>query len=297
MLDEIRSRVRSLADGDRDVRVVHLAAWDAAGAPFPEDLLWLETRLSAESTSLAADIACLYDVARLPGHAVIQADETHPFVWRRGLLTANPHFVPPERWIAYRGARLPWIVRPRAAAPRPRTHIGAFFRGRDEMYAALAPRIADGLLRRDRAVHFIDPSLRADHLRRLANAGVDVGEELRARRLEVLGWPDVYLRDSRFDADRQIALVEEILGAQDPAILLVAHMEWALTDAPGVDALVPYERRLNPILARHVHTVICTYDLDRFDARTALDALRAHPMVLVGDEIRENSLYQGPLAV
>jgi hypothetical protein len=37
---------------------------------------------------------------------------------------------------------------------------------------------------------------------------------------------------------------------------LVAHMEWALEDYPGVDDLVEYETRLNYILPRYKDPLI-----------------------------------------
>jgi hypothetical protein len=73
-------------------------------------------------------------------------------------------------------------------------------------------------------------------------------------RFELRNWGDAYLRDGHFDEDRMLALIQEVLegGAQQGFALtrLVAHMEWALEDFPGVDDLVEYETRLNYILPR-----------------------------------------------
>lgn len=57
-----------------------------------------------------------------------------------------------------------------------------------------------------------------------------------------------------------LALIEEVLdtGAQQgfPLTRLVAHMEWALEDRPGVNDLVEYETRLNYLLPRYRDPVI-----------------------------------------
>jgi hypothetical protein len=57
-----------------------------------------------------------------------------------------------------------------------------------------------------------------------------------------------------------LALIEEVLdsGIQQGFALtrLVAHMEWALEDRPGVDDLVAYETRLNYVLPRYKDPVI-----------------------------------------
>ena len=66
---------------------------------------------------------------------------------------------------------------------------------------------------------------------------------------------DAYLRDGHFDQNRMLVLIEEVLTegkAQGfPLTRLVANMEWALEDRPGVDDIVEYETRLNYVLPRY----------------------------------------------
>ena len=80
------------------------------------------------------------------------------------------------------------------------------------------------------------------------------------RSIECCCWADAYLRDGHFDQDRMLALIQEVLeGGREqgyPLTRLVAHMEWALEDRPGVDDLVEYETRLNYILPRYKDPVI-----------------------------------------
>jgi MEDS: MEthanogen/methylotroph, DcmR Sensory domain len=139
-------------------------------------------------------------------------------------------------------------------------HVCAFFRDSDEEYGVMLPFIKDGFERGDRAFHIVDPVLRADHLRRLRSAGIDVEAEERRGALELRDWQDAYLREGHFDQDRMLALIEEILD-QGPRkgfhlTRLVAHMEWALEDRPGVDDLVEYEARLNYVLPRYKDPVV-----------------------------------------
>jgi len=54
-------------------------------------------------------------------------------------------------------------------------------------------------------------------------------------------------------------LIQEVLDAASSMFALtrlVAHMEWALEDRPGVDDLVEYETRLNYVLPRYKDPVI-----------------------------------------
>jgi hypothetical protein len=68
-------------------------------------------------------------------------------------------------------------------------------------------------------------------------------------------------------------------------------MEWALKALPGSEQLVEYESRLNLIVDRHTDLVVCAYRHGKFSASVVMDILRAHPMVLLGNELRPNPLY------
>ena len=116
--------------------------------------------------------------------------------------------------------------------------------------------------------------------------------------LELRRWQDAYLRGDRFDQDAMLALLEEVLQSGEasgyPLTRLVAHMEWALLDKPGVDDLLEYETRLNYMLPKYDDPVICTYDLSKFSASAAMDIMRTHPVVIVGEVLQENPFFVPP---
>jgi hypothetical protein len=124
----------------------------------------------------------------------------------------------------------------------------------------LLPFIKEGFERGEKAFHIVDPKLRAEHLRRLESVGIDVEAVEKNGQFELRSWADAYLRDGHFNQDRMLALIQAVLegGRQQgfPLTRLVAHMEWALEDRPGVDDLVEYETRLNYILPRYPDPVI-----------------------------------------
>jgi hypothetical protein len=121
-------------------------------------------------------------------------------------------------------------------------HICAFFNSPDEEYQVLLPFIREGFERGEKAFHIVDPKLRAEHLKRLKSVGIEIVEAEKNGQFELL------------------ALIEEVLNGghrQGFALTrLVAHMEWALEDRPGVNDLVEYETRLNYILPRYPDPVI-----------------------------------------
>ena len=139
-------------------------------------------------------------------------------------------------------------------------HVCAFFHSADEEYGVLLPFISEGFDRGEKAFHIVDPELRTAHVRRLENARipVDVAEE--RGQFQLRNWADAYLREGHFDQDKMLTLIQDVLesGPREGFALtrLVAHMEWALEDRPGVDDLVEYEARLNYVLPRYRDPVV-----------------------------------------
>ena len=177
-------------------------------------------------------------------------------------------------------------------------HICAFFNSIDEEHRVLRSFFKDGFDRGEKATHIVDPENREEHLKRLAEAGINVQQAMDTGQLELRPWREAYLRGDRFDQDAAVALIEEILhsGAAAGYALtrLVGHMEWALLDKPGVNNLLEYETRLNYVLPKYNDPVICTYDLSKFPASLVMDIMRTHPVVIIGGILQENPFYVPP---
>jgi len=177
-------------------------------------------------------------------------------------------------------------------------HICAFFNSIDEEHRVLRSFIRDGLDGGEKGFHIVDPELRDEHLKRLAGAGINVERAIATGQLEVRPWQEAYLCGDRFNQDAMLALIEGVLqsGAATgyPLTRLLAHMEWALLDKPGVDDLVEYETRLNYVLPKYDDPVICTYDLSKFGSSVAMDIMRTHPAVIIGGVLQENPFFVPP---
>jgi MEDS: MEthanogen/methylotroph, DcmR Sensory domain len=177
-------------------------------------------------------------------------------------------------------------------------HICAFFNSIDEEHRVLRSFFKDGFDRGEKATHIVDPAKREEHLKRLAEAGINVQRAMDSGQLELRPWQDTYLRRDQFDQNAMLALIEEVLQSADtagyPLTRLLAHMEWALLDKPGVDNLVEYETRLNYVLPKYDDPVICAYDLSRFPANLVMDVMRTHPIVIIGGILQENPFFVPP---
>ena len=184
------------------------------------------------------------------------------------------------------------------SASGPRRHICAFFNSIDEQHRVLRPYVADGFAEGDKAYHYVDPQRREEHLSWLTEAGVNVEEAMGTGQLEVEPWQDSTLRGGRFDVETWLSTFEEILGSGSAAgygqTRFFGHMEWALADLPGTESLMEYETRVNYLIPKYEDTVVCAYDLTKFGASAVMDALRTHPVVIIGGLLQENPFYVSP---
>ncbi len=177
----------------------------------------------------------------------------------------------------------------------PQPHVCAFFNSRDDEYRTLLPFVKEGLDRREKAIHIVDPVLRDEHLARMGGAGIAVDPALASRQLEVLDWNETYLRGGCFDRRGMTARVEDMLSRARtegfPRVRIVGHMDWALQDGCDIGALVEYEARMNDVLPPHHDPALCAYDRSRFPANVAMDILRAHPVVVMEGVLQDNPVF------
>jgi hypothetical protein len=158
--------------------------------------------------------------------------------------------------------------------------------------------IKEGFERGEKAFHIVDPELREDHLKRLAEAGIDVDQAMATGQLELRRWQDAYLRDDHFDQEGMLTLLDELLGsgaaAGNPLIRFVSKVEPSLVDKAGEGTWLEYETRVNHTAGKYNDPVICTYDLTNFSASLMMDMLRVHPVVIVGGVLQENPFFVSP---
>jgi len=174
-------------------------------------------------------------------------------------------------------------------------HACVLYHTEEEEYRILRSFIGDGFPRGDKAFHIVDGTHRPAHLERLREIGVDVAAAQQTGQLEVRGWEDAHLRPGWFDQHAMLALVDEVLADAKrrgfPFTRWVADMGWALGGHRGAEDLVEYCGRLNDVVPRHQATIVCTYDLTRFDASSVIDVLRSHPVAVIGGMVYENPFY------
>jgi DcmR-like sensory protein len=176
-------------------------------------------------------------------------------------------------------------------------HICTFFRSSDERYRVLMPFIREGMEQGDRALHIVNPSHRSEHAQRMAEAGIEAPAEVEGQ-LQILGWDEGPLQGGSFNQSAMLSLLPALLNDGRtrgfPITRFIADMAWVLNDPGAPDRLLEFECRVNHALPKAGDIVICSYDLDKFGASIVIDALRTHPIVLIGGIVQRNPFYVRP---
>ena len=177
-------------------------------------------------------------------------------------------------------------------------HVCAFFRSDEEEYRVLLPFMKDGFDCGHKAIHVVSPDQRADHLRRLAAAGIDTTATAERGQFELRSSTETYLRDGRFDQDRMLAVFEQFASGNAtqpfPLSRIVCRMDWLAEGRAFVDDVIEFESRVNEVWRRHDDAVICTYRLGQFSGDTVIDIMRTHPMVIIGGILQRNPFFVSP---
>jgi MEDS: MEthanogen/methylotroph, DcmR Sensory domain len=177
-------------------------------------------------------------------------------------------------------------------------HVCAFFRSDDEEYRVLLPFMKEGFACGHKAIHVVNPDQRADHLRRLAAAGIDTTAAAERGQFELRSSTETYLRDGHFDQDRMLAVFEQLASGNAthpfPLSRIVCRMDWLADGRVVIDNVIEFESRVNDVWRRHDDAVICTCRLAQFSGDTVIDIMRTHPVVIIGGILQRNPFFVSP---
>ncbi|HXI55398.1 MAG TPA: MEDS domain-containing protein [Polyangia bacterium] len=168
-------------------------------------------------------------------------------------------------------------------------HACAFVTGPAEERAIIDPFLLEGMRRGEKAVYIVDPEHRHDHQERLGASAHA------ADLLEVTTWNDAHLKGGRFDQDRMMVALDDMIRGHTatgrPPMRLVGQMGWVFSSPPGIEQLVAYEASVNEVLNRGKTPTVCVYDVQRLSGSMMMDLLRAHPLTVMNGVLHENPFY------
>ena len=178
------------------------------------------------------------------------------------------------------------------------SHIASFYRNLSELRRIAVPFIQKGLEQGDRCICVVYEETRDGLQGSLQDQGVDAEAALESGQLSILTAEETYLSPGYFNPEKMLEFYESaLLGAIERGhrvIRISAEMTWALQKRPGVERLMEYEAKLHKMLVTHPHITMCQYNLTRFRGDMIMDALKVHPLCIVGGLLIANHFYIPP---
>jgi excisionase family DNA binding protein len=165
-------------------------------------------------------------------------------------------------------------------------HICLFFLNPDEQWQMLRPYILEHVNAHVPVLYIQDGGPPYRILDLLHTEGLPLEDLIARGLLRVLPPAQTYLQGGSFDAQRMLSFIEAaISGALEvgyTGILIIGEMTWSLEAGLNAEQLKTYEAQLNPLIEKYpAATIICQYNLRRFDGSSVLDALLTHPLVQI----------------
>jgi hypothetical protein len=178
------------------------------------------------------------------------------------------------------------------------SHLAFFYRNLDQLRAVTVPFMEGGLGQGDRCICVVCEESKEGLQGIWQGHGIDAKAALASGQLSMLSAEESYLAPGYFSPERKIESYEAALRTAIEkgykAIRIIGEMSWALQERPGVERLMEYEAKVHKMLIRYPQVAICAYNITRFRGDTVMDALRVHPVCIVGGVLIVNHFYIGP---
>ncbi len=172
-----------------------------------------------------------------------------------------------------------------------RDHIGHFFKTTKEWESVIVPYFKTGLERGDICVYVMSPEAHAEStiIEALAGEGVNADQYQSSGQL-ILGEG----KTTPEGMESWLSEVAAIASARSNLVRWAGDMTWSLKKMPSSETLMKWECACNVKEVAAVY--VCQYDLTQFLGSVIVDALKTHPLCIIGGTIHKNPYYVAPEA-
>ncbi len=87
-------------DGKNNLRAVAEMAWGIKNIKGVEHLFAYESRLNYFVQDRSVISLCLYNISKISGEMTMNVLRTHPYTISGGIITQNPYYIKPDKWLA-----------------------------------------------------------------------------------------------------------------------------------------------------------------------------------------------------
>ncbi len=167
-------------------------------------------------------------------------------------------------------------------------HIGHFYETREEWKKSIVSFLVTGLEAGDKCVYFLDPGQGDQVEVALADASSLVEDALASGQLTLAEG-----KSSPGEMEDALATCLAEIPGRYPLLRWGGDMTWSLKKLPTTEKLMEWETHCN-VIENPPAVFLCQYDLKAFLGNVVMDALKTHPICVVGSMIHQNSYYQDP---
>ena len=167
-------------------------------------------------------------------------------------------------------------------------HIGHFYETREEWKKSIVAFLVTGLEAGDKCVYFLDPD-QGDKLEvALTDASSLVEDALASGQLML-----VEGKGSPSEMEDALATCLAEIPSRYPLLRWGGDMTWSLKKMPTTEKLMEWETHCN-VIENPKAVFLCQYYLKAFLGNVVMDALKTHPICIVGSMIHQNAYYEDP---
>jgi hypothetical protein len=176
------------------------------------------------------------------------------------------------------------------------THICYLYNSDEERRQILPLYARQALLAHEAFNYVADVPSRAELPQALAALNLAAAARERPGQVGAAITAEGYYPTGQFSPDEMLARLRDawtqcrahgLAGAR-----FAGEMTWALRGIPGTDRILECETRINELVKEAPMTIMCQYDLNKFDGAMLYDVMNAHPVVIIGGYILRNPFYQ-----
>ncbi len=177
-------------------------------------------------------------------------------------------------------------------------HICAIFESHTQQAEVMVPFIANGLRASQRCV-WIGPRGSAEWLREgMSEAGGDLQTLEASGQLVLISEADFYLRGGVFEPERTLdlmsSLLEEGRGQGYETTRAATDVSWLSASSVSAELWAEYEIRVSREMPGRPAVWVCQYNARQVHGDLVVAALQTHPVVILGDVVKENPFYEAP---
>lgn len=167
------------------------------------------------------------------------------------------------------------------------THFCQFYENEQDLLDTLVPYFKAGLESNEFCMWITSEPLRAEAaMEALRQAVPNLDTYLKNQQIEILPFDSWYVVDGRFDSQRVLnGWVEKLKQAQArgfAGLRLSGNTFWL--EKKDWRDFTEYEAAINSVIESHPIIALCTYCIDRCDAREVIDVIRNHQYALIKRE-------------